>query len=63
MITEKRLSFLEEQATISTDFAELITFLEIETYYSEIEKAEDRNRIRNLAKQRIQELSKIKNVK
>jgi len=63
MITEKRLSFLEEQATISTDFAELITFLEIETYYPEIETAEDRNRIRNLAKQRIQELSKIKNVK
>lgn len=63
MITEKRLSFLEEQATISTDFAELITFLEIETYYPEIETADDRNRIRNLAKQRIQELSKIKNVK
>jgi len=63
MITEKRLSFLEEQATISTDFAELITFLEIETYYPEIETTDDRNRIRNLAKQRIQELSKIKNVK
>lgn len=63
MITEKRLSFLEEQATISTDFAELITFLEIEKYYPEIETTDDRNRIRNLAKQRIQELSKIKNVK
>jgi len=63
MITKKRLSFLEEQATISTDFAELITFLEIETYYPEIETTDDRNRIRNLAKQRIQELSKIKNVK
>jgi hypothetical protein len=63
MITEKRLRFLEEQATISKDFAELTTFLEIEKFYPEIETTEDRNRIRNLAKQRIQELSKIKNVK
>ncbi len=37
MITEKKLRFLEEQATISTDFAELTTFLEIEKYYPEIE--------------------------
>jgi hypothetical protein len=63
MITEKKLRFLEEQATISTDFAELTTFLEIEKYYPEIETTEDRERIRNLAKKRVQELSKIKNVK
>lgn len=63
MITEKRLRFLEEQATISTDFAELRPFLQIEKYYPEIETTEDRDRIRALAKKRIQELSKIKNVK
>lgn len=63
MITEKRLRFLEEQATISTDFAELTTFLEIEKFYPEIETTEDRDRIRTLAKKRVQELSKIKNVK
>jgi len=62
MITEKRLSFLEERATISTDFAELTTFLEIEKFYP-VETTEDRERIRNLAKKRVQELSKIKNVK
>jgi hypothetical protein len=63
MITEKKLRYLEEQANISTDFAELTTFLEIEKFYPEIETTEDRNRIRNLAKKRVQELSKIKNVK
>ena len=63
MITEKRLRFLEEQATISTDFAELTTFLEIEKNYPEVETTEDRERIKNYAKQRIQEFSKIKNVK
>ena len=63
MITEKRKSFLEEQATISIDFAELTTFLEIEKNYPEVETTEDRERIRGYAKKRIQELAKINNVK
>lgn len=63
MITKENLCLLESQIAISTDFAELTTFLEIETFYPEIETTEDRERIRNLAKKRIQELSKIKNVK
>jgi hypothetical protein len=62
MITEEKLRFLEERATISIDFAELTTFLEIEKFYP-VETTEDRERIRNLAKKRVQELSKIKNVK
>lgn len=63
MITEEKLCWLERQIANSTDFAELTTFLEIEKYYPEIDKLEDRDRIRNLSKQRIQEFSKIKNVK
>ena len=60
MITEKRLRFLEEQATISIDFAELTTFLEIEKFYPEIETTEDRDRIRNLAKKECKNYQKLK---
>ena len=63
MITEEKLCSLESQIANSKDFAELTTFLEIEKFYPEIETTEDRERIRNLAKKRIQEFSKIKNVK
>ena len=63
MITEKRLSFLEEQASNSKNFAELVEFLEIEKNYPEVETTEDRERIRGSAKKRIQELAKINNVK
>ena len=63
MITEENLRLLESQIANSKDFAELTKFLEIEQFYPEIDKPEDRDRIRNLSKQRIQEFSKIKNVK
>ena len=63
MITEEKLCFLELQIADSKDFTELTEFLEIEKFYPEIDKPEDRDRIRNLSKQRIQEFSKIKNVK
>lgn len=63
MITEEKLCSLERQIADSKDFAELTKFLEIEQFYPEIDKPEDRDRIRNLSKQRIQEFSKIKNVK
>lgn len=63
MITEEKLCLLESQIANSKDFAELTKFLEIEKFYPEIDKLEDRDRIRNLSKQRIQEFSKIKNVK
>ena len=63
MITKENLCSLESQIANSKDFAELTTFLEIEKFYPEIETTEDRERIRNLAKKRIQELAKIKNVK
>ena len=63
MITEKRLSFLEERASNSKNFAELVEFLEIEKNYPEVETTEDRERIKGYAKKRIQELAKINNVK
>lgn len=63
MLTMARLQFLENQVSTSNDFKELAKFLEVEKNFPEIETTEDRDRIRTLAKKRVQELSKIKNVK
>ncbi len=63
MSTITKLQFLENQVSNSNDFSELVKFLEVEKNFPEIEATEDREKIRNLARERMQELSKIKNVK